>query len=352
MTVTGAGTIAVTASQTGNNTYAAAATVTQSFASAQAALNVAAVSASRVYGTANPTLTYTITGFVNGDSQVTATAGAPAESTTALVTSGVGGYPITVAQGTLSSNNYSLTFTSGTLAVTAAKLTLTANSASRVYGTANPTFSGSISGIVNNDPLVETFTTTATTSTSPGTYAIVPGATGTNAGNYSIAASNGVLTITQATPIEVISTSATSGYNGSTNITLTATLSSPTSGAPTGTVAFMAGTTVVGTMTIAGSTAVLTTSALPVGSDSVTAVYSGDSNFSSITSLPVLITIAPGFGVTASASTLSFQANYQEAQAFLSITPGGRTDTLTFACQGLPVQLNCAFNPGTCRSVD
>ena len=279
LTVTGAGTIAVTASQTGNNTYAAAATVTQSFASAQAALNVAAVSASRVYGTANPTLTYTITGFVNGDSQVTATAGAPAESTTALVTSGVGGYPITVAQGTLSSNNYSLTFTSGTLTVTAAKLTLTANSASRVYGTANPTFSGSISGIVNNDPLVETFATTAITSTSPGTYAIVPGATGTNAGNYSIAASNGVLTITQATPIEVISTSATSGYNGSTNITLTATLSSPTSGAPTGTVAFMAGTTVVGTMTIAGSTAVLTTSALPVGSDSVTAVYSGDSNF-------------------------------------------------------------------------
>lgn len=343
--ITGAGLIAVTATQTGNNTYAAAPPVTQSFTSSPAVLNVAAGNASRTYGSANPTLTYAITGFVNGDSQVTSTTGTPAESTTAGITSSVNTYPITVTQGTLASNNYTFTFTNGTLTVTPATLTLAANSASRVYGTANPTFTGSISGVLNNDPLVETFSTTATAASSPGTYSIVPGVSGTNAGNYTLAATNGVLTITAATPIELLSASPTSGYNGATNITLTATLSSPTTGTPTGTVTFLAGTVTVGSAPVSGGTAVLTTNALPVGSDAVTAVYSGDANFNAVTSSPVLLTIAAGFSVTPSSTTLSFQSGYQEAQAIFSINPGGRTDTLTFACQGLPSKLNCAFSP-------
>jgi len=298
-----------------------------------------------VYGTANPSLAYSMTGFVNGDSQVTATAGAPSETTTAVTSSAVGGYAITISAGSLASNNYTFGFTNGTLTVTAATLTLTANNATRVYGAANPAFSGTISGAVNNDVLTETFSTVATTASVVGTYPIVPSATGTNVGNYTLAASNGTLTITQATPSIMLSTSATSGFNGSTNITLTATLVSPTSGTPTGMVTFYSGTTLVGTATVVSGVGVYATVNLPVGTDSVTAVYSGDTNFISVTSQPILITISAGFGVTSSGTALAFQASYQEAQAILTVTPGGRTDTLTFACQGLPAKLSCAFSP-------
>jgi hypothetical protein len=79
----------------------------------------------------------------------------------------------------------------------------------------------------------------------------------------------------------------------------------------------------------------------------VTAVYSGDTNFTTVTSSSVLITIAAGFGVTSSSSALAFQKNYQEAQTFLTVNPGGRTDTLVFACTGLPAKVTCAFTPGT-----
>jgi hypothetical protein len=345
LTITGAGTVSVTATQTGNNTYAAATPVVQSFTVAKAALTLSATSATRVYGAANPSLAYSFSGFVNGDSQATATSGAPTESTTATTTSAVGSYPITLALGTLASTNYALTLNSGSLTVTPATLTLTANSATRVYGAANPTFTGSLSGTVNGDTLTESFSTSATTNSAPGTYAIAPSATGTNVGNYAVAATNGALTITQAKPTVTLATSAPSGFNGTTSIVLTATLVSPTSGAPTGTVTFSVGGVSVGMATISGGTAVLMTTTLPVGSDSVTAAYAGDTNFTSASSSSILITIAAGFGVSASSTQLSFQINYQEAQTYLTVNPGGRTDTLTFACQGLPSKLSCAFSP-------
>jgi hypothetical protein len=347
LSVTGAGTVAVTATQIGNNTYAAATTVTQSFSVAKAVLTVTAANVSSVYGAATPSLTYGISGFVNGDSQVTATSGQPVEATTATSTSSVGAYPITLTAGTLASNNYSFMLVNGTFTVTTATLTLTANNATRAYGAANPTFSGTLSGAVNNDQLTETFTTTATTTSAPGSYAIVPGAAGAKAGNYTFAATNGSLTITQAVPTILLTTSATSGYNGSTSITLTATLASPTSGTPTGTVTFYVAGVAVGNATTSGATAVLTTTALPIGADTITAVYAGDTNFKTVTSTSVLVTIAAGFSVAASATALTFQPGYQEAQAYLTVNPGGRTDTLTFACQGLPSKLSCAFNPAT-----
>ena len=353
LTITGAGSVSVTANQYGNNTYAAATPVTQSFSAAKAPLTVTASSVSRTYGAANPTLTYTIGTFVNGDSQATATTGQPGESTSATASSAIGPYTITLTAGTLASTNYTLSLVNGTLTVTPATLTLTANSVSRTYGAANPTFTGNLSGAVNNDQLTETFSTTATTASPAGTYAIVPSATGANVSNYKFAATNGTLTINQATPTVTISTTANSGYYNFTSIQLTAVVSSPTSGVPTGTVTFYANGTAVGTANLTAATtttssATYTTTTLPVGTDVITATYNADTNFIVASSTGVLtINIAAGFGVTASSSALAFQKNYQEAQTYLTINPGGRGDTLTFACQGLPAKLNCAFTPNT-----
>src|SRR6185312_2981967 len=71
----------------------------------KAQLTVTADNQSRLYGDPNPALTYTITGFVNGDT-ISVVSGAADCSTTATVTSPVGTYPISCALGTLSAQNY------------------------------------------------------------------------------------------------------------------------------------------------------------------------------------------------------------------------------------------------------
>jgi endonuclease/exonuclease/phosphatase family metal-dependent hydrolase len=84
-------------------------------------LTVRADNQTKVVNTANPTLTATIMGFVNGETVATALTGAPALSTTAVQGSLVGSYPITVSAGTLAATggNYMFsTLVDGTLTVT------------------------------------------------------------------------------------------------------------------------------------------------------------------------------------------------------------------------------------------
>src|SRR5262249_26059024 len=68
-------------------------------------------------------------------------------------------------------------------------------------------------------------------------------------------------------------------------VTLTATVDAVGTAAPTGTVDFTDGSTVLGTRSLdASGVAVFTTSALAVGSHAITAVYGGDPNFLASTS--------------------------------------------------------------------
>jgi hypothetical protein len=112
--------------------------------------------------------------------------------------------------------------------------------------------------------------------------------------------------------------------------TLTAVLSPYTVGPPTTTtntepVNFFSGTTLLGTGTLSGGVATLTTSALPVGADSLTAVYPGDSNYNSSTSTAVTTTV--------SNILLSSSANpstYTQSVTFTATLPSGTTGTVTF----------------------
>ena len=79
-------------------------------------LAIIANSLTRVYGSANPLLTYSYSGFVNNESQSVLT-GMPSISTVATATSPVGSYPITLRVGSLGSPNYTFTFESATLTV-------------------------------------------------------------------------------------------------------------------------------------------------------------------------------------------------------------------------------------------
>ena len=159
----------------------------------QATLTVTAGNASRAYGAANPAFTASATGAINGDTF------SFTESTTATTSSPVGTYAIVpVATGT-NLANYTVVYVNGTLTVGQATLTVTAGNASRAYGAANPAFTASAAGAMNGDTFSFTESTTATTSSPVGTYAIVPVATGTNLANYTVVYVNGTLTVGQAT---------------------------------------------------------------------------------------------------------------------------------------------------------
>jgi arabinogalactan endo-1,4-beta-galactosidase len=111
---------ALTLTQPGSYTLTASApgltSATATIVVAYPALTVTADNQSRSYGSANPTLTYTVTGYVNGDTSAVLS-GTAATATTATAASPVAAYPITVSAGTLTAANYSFTFVSGTLTV-------------------------------------------------------------------------------------------------------------------------------------------------------------------------------------------------------------------------------------------
>jgi DNA-binding beta-propeller fold protein YncE len=109
ITITGAGTATI-AFNSGNGQLGKTLTVNK------ASLTITANNQSKVAGSANPTLTVSYSGFVNGDTQTEFTT-QPTVSTTATTSSGAGSYPITVSGGT--SADYTFTYVAGQLTVTA-----------------------------------------------------------------------------------------------------------------------------------------------------------------------------------------------------------------------------------------
>ena len=204
-----------------------------------AVLTVTANSASMTYGGTLPAFAASYSGFVNGDGQGVLT-GSPSLTTTATSSSPVGTYAITAAQGTLASQNYTFTFVNGTLTINAAVLTVTANSASMTYGGTLPAFAASYSGFVNGDGQgvltgSPSLTTTATSSSPVGTYAITAAQGTLSAQNYTFAFVNGTLTINPAMLV-VTANNATRQYgqqNPAFTYTMTGFLNGDTQGTAT-----------------------------------------------------------------------------------------------------------------------
>jgi hypothetical protein len=106
-------------------------------------------------------------------------------------------------------------------------------------------------------------------------------------GNYQTSSSAKLTeTINQAATKTVVATSGSpSTFGESVTFTATVTVKSPGSGAPTGTVEFKDGSTVLGTGTLnAAGQATYMTSSLAVGSHSITAVFEGATDFDTSTS--------------------------------------------------------------------
>ncbi len=224
-TLSSSGTLALGGSAAANYTLAGA---TGSVTISPATLTVSADNKSKVYGAADPLLTASYSGFVNGEGQGVLS-GSPALSTTATVSSAVDGnpYPITVAAGTLSAANYTFRFVDGTLTVIKAPLTVAADAASRAYGATNPVFTVSYSGFVNGEGTnvlsgaPELSTVADTNSPVGGSPYSITVTNGTlSATNYAFEFVAGQLTITQAV-LTVKADDQTKEY-GTTNPPLTA----------------------------------------------------------------------------------------------------------------------------------
>jgi hypothetical protein len=227
------------------------------------------------------------------------------------------------------------------------QLTVTANNATRVYGAANPTFSGTVTGAQTGDSFAESFATTATTTSAVGSYPIVPSVTGSNLGNYAVNIVNGTLTVTAAATTTTLTAPGSATYGGSE--TLTATVAS-TAGTPGGTVTFYSGSTALGTGTLNSSgVATLSTTALPAGTDAVTATYAAAGNFAASTSAPVTLTVTaspatPAASYTVSANPSSLNVAAGQAATTLTFTPsGGYSGTIALSCSNMPTNASCAF---------
>jgi hypothetical protein len=203
LTINGAGTCTITASQAGNDDYNGAPDVVQQLTIYKAPLTITADDAEKVYGAPVPaSFTAKFDKFVNGDTQ--ASLSTPVSfATTATAASPVlaGGYKITPSGAT--SDNYKITFVDGTLTVTPAPLTITANDAEKVYGAPVPTFTVKYQSFVNNDDanslggtLAFASSATEASSVAGGPYSITP--SGLTSTNYSISFLSGFLKVTPA----------------------------------------------------------------------------------------------------------------------------------------------------------
>jgi len=171
--------------------------------------------------------------------------------------------------------------------------------------------------------------------------------------NFS-ASTSAAIAVTVSAPAKVntnssLSESSTQIVAGS-SVTFTASVA-PASGTatPTGTISFLDSSASLGAATLSGGSAQLTTAALAVGTHSIRAAYSGDSNFAPSTSAVATITVSPAptadYSLSVSTSSLSVAAG-ASGKLTLTVTPEiGFKQVVSFTCSGLPTGANCSFNP-------
>jgi hypothetical protein len=350
LTITGAGAVAITASQGGNGSDQPAPPITQIITvnKATPALSWPAPAAI-VYGTAlsSAQLDASATG-VGG-------AGLPGSFTynpLAGAVPAVGSQSLQVSFTPADTTDYTTATTSVTLAVATAGLQVTANNATKVYGTANPAFTGAVSGGLTGASFTESFTTTATTSSPAGSYAIVPSVMGATVADYAQTVTDGTLTVTKAGSTTTVSASSSSASPGQT-VTLTAAVISQTSETPTGTVTFFDNGVQLGTaVSVLNGTATLAAPVLSAGATAViTAAYSGDTNFLASTSSNSLsvVVASPSFSFTSTGPAAYTAAPGAVATYNFALSPlnGSYPGNVSFSITGLPTGATASFTPNS-----
>jgi Bacterial Ig-like domain (group 3)/Pro-kumamolisin, activation domain len=172
------------------------------------------------------------------------------------------------------------------------------------------------------------------------TYSTSALAVGSNAITATFLGSTYFLTSVSGTVTQVVKADSTTTVTSSANpsaydqaVTFTATITHTATPTPTGTVTFKNGTTTLATVTVSGGKATYATSALAVGTHSITAVYSGNVNYIGSTSAALShvvdkagtsTTVVSSLNPSDSGSKVTFTATVK------SSTTGTPTGTVTF----------------------
>ncbi|SNS56364.1 MBG domain-containing protein [Sphingopyxis indica] len=176
------------------------------------ALTITADDKAMTYGAgALPAFTASYAGFV-GDDDASDVTGLQF-STNALLGSNAGTYWIR-PYGASAPSYYDVTYVDGVLTINPALLHVAANDASRLYGSSNPIFGVTVTGLRNGDDAAQVVgynaSATATIGSNVGSYSIAPNATLLSA-NYTLSQTDGTLTITPA-PLTVAAADASRLY--------------------------------------------------------------------------------------------------------------------------------------------
>ncbi|MFG8726177.1 MBG domain-containing protein, partial [Pseudomonas aeruginosa] len=164
----------------------------------KALLNVIADGKTKVYGDADPSLTYQVSGLKNGD-----TAGAVLNggSLSRMAGENVGVYGINQGGLGLVSANYDLSYQGNNLTITKALLNVIADAKTKVYGDADPSLTYQVSGLKNGDTAGAVLNgggLVRVSGENVGNYAIQQGGLGLVSGNYDLSYQGNNLTITKA----------------------------------------------------------------------------------------------------------------------------------------------------------
>ena len=160
--------------------------------------------------------------------------------------------------------------------------------------------------------------------------------------------------VNQASTTTVLTSSANPSLFGQ-SVTFTATVNSSTA---TGTITFKNGSTIIGTGTLTSGTATLSIASLAVGSNSITAVYSGDGSFVTSTSSAVSQVVNPSvantptFGTpTSTADGFTVQiSNYVGTFAYAgTATPSGAVVVISIT--GLVTVTNVAASTSSTATI-
>jgi hypothetical protein len=368
LTITGAGTIVVQASQNGNDTYAGATPQTQSLTVNPAPLTVTAPSPTYPYGTnittALASTSPTITGWVGTDSS-SLVSGSPAYTTSATSTSDPGPFTLGVAQGQLAlassaAANYTFTtFTPGTITITKASQTISYVAPTKVtYGDLPTITATSSAGLPVTGTVTGNLTAiSSVTIPSSKNYTLEWNATGVGAAT---------ITLSQAgnTDYEAITTPVWSGTIGQAPLDITATSFSREQGAANPTFTYTIGTSASGAVggflnddtdipSVVSGIPVLTSTATQASSPGTYSIVIDTSAMTAANYyfVPIngtlTVTQAGSYVITANPSSLTITRG-QSAQSIITITPSnGYQGTITLTCGTLPANVTCTVSPST-----
>ncbi|MEH1035967.1 MBG domain-containing protein [Pseudomonas aeruginosa] len=162
-----------------------------------AQLIVSADAKTKVYGDADPTLTYQVSGLKNSDTA----AGVLSGNLGRVAGENVGNYGILQGGLGLNTANYTLSYVGNDLRITPAQLNVIADAKTKVYGDADPSLTYQVSGLKNGDTAGSVLNgggLVRVSGENVGNYAIQQGGLGLVSGNYDLAYQGNNLTITKA----------------------------------------------------------------------------------------------------------------------------------------------------------